>query len=363
MRVLLAMSHPAHVHLFKNLIWELQSDNHDILVCARDKEITIDLLKKFGFPYTVVSKLGSSRLSLAGEQIQRVFRFLGIIREFMPDISVSSTDPSFAFASWLTRTPYVGFADTEHARASQIGSRPFVKVVMTSTCYEKDFGSKQIHYPGYHELAYLHPNRFTPNPAVLAELGLTADDTYIIIRFVSWQASHDIGQHGIQDPLGLVRELVPNARVLITSETPLPAELEEYRMRVSSEKIFDLLFFASLYIGEGATMASEAAMLGTPSIFVSSLAGKLGYLNEQEKTYDLLYNFTDHNTALVKAMEILRDPKSKENWRDKRERLLKEKIDVTAFMTWFIENYPESNKETKEHHESQDWYLSKFGGL
>ena len=63
-------------------------------------------------------------------------------------------------------------------------------------------------------------------------------------------------------------------------------------------------------------MASEAAVLGTPSIFVSSLAGKIGNFIELEKTYDLLYSFTDTDAALEKAIEILQDKKSKEKLDD-----------------------------------------------
>jgi hypothetical protein len=32
----------------------------------------------------------------------------------------------------------------------------------------------------------------------------------------------------------------------------------------------------------------------------------------------------------------------KEKWHEKRERMLSEKIDVTSFWTWFIDNYPKS---------------------
>ena len=68
----------------------------------------------------------------------------------------------------------------------------------------------------------------------------------------------------------------------------------------------------------------------------------MGNFIELEETYDLLYSFTDGSAALGKAIEILQDPASKEKWRSKRERLLADKIDVTAFMVWFIENYPRS---------------------
>ena len=33
---------------------------------------------------------------------------------------------------------------------------------------------------------------------------------------------------------------------------------------------------------------------------------------------------------------------------ERRERMLGEKIDCAKFLTWFIENYPQSAKETKQ---------------
>ena len=52
----------------------------------------------------------------------------------------------------------------------------------------------------------------------------------------------------------------------------------------------DLLYYATMYIGEGATMASEAAILGTPSIYINTL--RLSYTDEEEAKYDLLYNYS-----------------------------------------------------------------------
>ncbi len=88
----------------------------------------------------------------------------------------------------------------------------------------------------------------------------------------------------------------------------------------------------------------------------------MGNFIELEETYDLLYSFTDGGAALDKAVEILQDPKSKDKWRIKRDRLLTDKIDVTEFMVWFVENYPRSFTEMKEHPEAQYSCASVPGG-
>ena len=45
--------------------------------------------------------------------------------------------------------------------------------------------------------------------------------------------------------------------------------------------------------------------------------------------------------------KLLSIPNLKEIWQKRRENMLNDKIDVTAFMVWFIENYPESVEQMK----------------
>jgi predicted glycosyltransferase len=85
-------------------------------------------------------------------------------------------------------------------------------------------------------------------------------------------------------------------------------------------------------------------VLGTPAIYVNSL--RVGYLDEQEGKYGLVYNFSDpryaQEQAVERALELLQRSNLKEEWRVKRERLLQDKVDVTKFMVDFVENYPKS---------------------
>ena len=71
------------------------------------------------------------------------------------------------------------------------------------------------------------------------------------------------------------------SRIFISSEKEIPPNLEKYKLLVPVEKMHSVLYFSSLYIGEGATMASEAAVLGTPSIYLSKLS--VGYLKDLSK--------------------------------------------------------------------------------
>jgi hypothetical protein len=345
MRILFNIGHPAHVHLFKNLIWNLEKRGHKCKITTVNKEVSLQLLESYGFGYDVVGNAKSSLFSKATEMIKIEYRLYEIAKLFDPDVLVGGVGNVYvAHVGKLIRKPSIVFDDTEHAKIEHFLLDPFASVICTPSCFKKDLGKKQIRYNGYHELAYLHQNYFSPNPAVLNEIGLNKDDKFVVLRFVSWNASHDIGQHGIQSRIELVKELEKYGSVLITSEGPLGKELEKYKIKVSPEKLHDLLYYATLYIGEGATTASECAVLGTHAIYTNTL--RLGYTDEEEDKYNLVYNFSDKNTmekhTFDKALELLDNKDLKNEGKKKREILLKDKIDVTAFMIKLIENYPES---------------------
>lgn len=329
----------------------MREQGHQVLITATEKDIACALLDRYNLKYCKLGSYGSSLISKVISFPLINMRMYLAVRKFKPDMFLGFGSIRAAHVAYLLRKPCINFEDTEHSSGQIRLYLPFVSAVCTPTCFRGELGLKHIRFASYLELASLHPNQFTPDPAVLDKVGLTIDDPFTILRFVSWDASHDIGHYGILDKVRLVKALEPYGRVLITSEGPLPKELERCRIQVPLEKMHDMLSYAKLYMGEGGTMASEAALLGTPSIFISSLAGTMGNFIELEETYGLLYGFVESETATSKAVEILRDPASKENWKIKRDRLLHEKIDFTAFLVWFIENYPKSFTEMKNHRE------------
>jgi len=353
MRILVGIAHPKHVYMFKNFIEEMEKRGHEVKILAIEKDITEYLLKRFNMPYTLIGKNPPQVYKKILSVPKWEYLTLKIAREFKPDIYIGRALPHFAHVSTILGKPYIIFEDTEHATAVQKVCFPFANAIVTPSCYKDNLGKKQVRFDGYYELAYLHPKYFTPNPAVLDELGLTRDDKFIILRFVSWSASHDVGQHGIKNKIELVRELEKYGRVLITSEGQLPKELEKYKIKVSPEKLHDLLYYASLYVGEGGTTASEAATLGTHAIHTSTTAKYCGIFYELNK-YGLMWISDDEEGSIDKAVEILQKNGIRTERKRKRQKLLNDKIDVTAFMVWFVENYPESFRVMKENPEYQD---------
>ena len=346
MKLLFDVGHPAHVHLFKHVVWELTNKGHEVKITARDKDIVLYLLESYEFDYTVISKKGKGLLGLGRETLIRDYRLFKIARNFKPDIMMAVHGPLITHVGKLLRIPSIIFTDTEHAKLANLVTFPFSDAICTPSCYKKDLGKKQIRYNGYHELAYLHPNYFTPNPSVLDLLDVEEEEKYVIMRFVSWAASHDIGHSGLSLEMKrkAVKEFSKHAKVFITSEAPLPNDLDQYRIRIPPERIHDAMYYATLLYGESATMASECSILGTPAIFLDN-DGR-GYTDEQEKIYGSVFNFTesieDQAESIKRGVILLERENLKEDWRQKRQKLLGDKIDVTKWMIDLIINYPDS---------------------
>ena len=60
MRLVIDIGHPAHVHVFKNFIWMMESKGHDCLITVNEKEIACDLLDNYGFQYVNHGAYGKS---------------------------------------------------------------------------------------------------------------------------------------------------------------------------------------------------------------------------------------------------------------------------------------------------------------
>ena len=350
MRILVDLAHPAHIHLFKNAIWIWEKKGYEVKLTAKDKDILLKLLDNYNFQYEVTGKDVSTLSGKALGMLKKDYKILKIAKNFKPDIFVSVTSPHTSHVSRLIKKLNIAFEDTERATLVRKMSMPFTDVVCTPSCFLLDLGPKQVRYNGYHELAYLHPNYFKPNFKVLEEEGISKNEKFFVIRLVSWKASHDIGQKGIsvKQLQSLIELFKEKGRVLISSEKTLPKKFQQFEFRITPEKIHNFLYFTEMYVGEGATMATEAGILGTPSIYISSLAGTMGNLIELEKEYKLVYSFRTFKNGLKKVIELLEMDNVKDIWKMRQNKVLKEKIDVTKFIIEFINDYPNSFLKYKE---------------
>lgn len=323
MDIIISIQHPAHVHLYRYINRSLQSRGHTVHIFARDEPIIRTLLDSYGLEYTALSGPGDSMRARAVGQAAYEYRLLRHALSIDPDVMTAVGGVSVAHVSTLVGAHCVVFTDTEHATLTNALAFPMADTICTPTYYRKELGEKQYQYESIHELFYLYPDRFTPDPTVLDEAGVAPDQRYIVLRSVAADAVHDGDKGGFEDLHELVDRLeATGARVLISAEADLPIGLADRRVDIPPHHIHDLLYYADLFVGEGGTMVSESAVLGTPAVYVSTLDS--GVTDALEDEYGLVFQRqgeTRQQEGIELAIELLENDEEYD-WERRRVDLL-----------------------------------------
>jgi uncharacterized protein len=357
MRFLIEAHHPAHIHFFKFAIRVWRDRGDEVLMLGRDRDVMKQLLAAYPFiPSQIVTGMRKDSRFPLREMLARQAAVAGAIRNFRPSIVVSLMG-SYTQASRLFKVPNIIFTDSEFQSFNHRIAHPFATRIYTPQCFWKPLGAKQYRYNGYHELAFLHPRRFTPRREVLERLRVNGGPTvngaakaavppepgqYVVVRTSAWDTLHDIGESGLGKTFdSLMRELLAKYSVYVVPEGgKIASRWARHKLSVPPEDYHDVLAFARLVISEGASTASEAACLGVPAVYVNTT--RRGYLEDQERRYRLVYNFTDARAAARKVTELLALPPAPEVLAEARARLVADHIDVTDFVVdeldRFIEN-------------------------
>jgi predicted glycosyltransferase len=353
-------STPAQVHFYKNIVINLKKRGHKVYFLARDYGETLDILSDLGFEYFVFSRppKGAKKVLTLPADILRAVNRLG---DKNIDV-VTGFEIYGAYTSKLIRSPYVQFSDSEPVVHNTLLiqyrlMQPAVDVLLTPDTFRCELGKKHLKVASYKELAYLHPNYYSPKDDILDLLRIGKQEDYVLLRLNAFDAVHDLGKRGftVEDEIALIREIEKYARVFISSEAKISKVFKDRIINIPKSRIHDALFYAKLLVTDTQTMATEAALLGTPAIRCNKFVGEkdMGNFIELEKKFGLLYNIGNPKEAIKKAVELVQKDNIKREWQRRRRLLLEKKIDMTAFMLWFIENYPESLHEFRENPQIQ----------
>ena len=360
MNILIQLSHPAHFHLYKLTAKQLMEDGHKVFILIKTKDILEDLLKASGLPYFNILPQAhrNSRLGILWDMLVRDWRILLFVWKNRIDLLTGST-PEVAQVGWLTRKLRIntGEDDMDIVPLFAKLAGPFIQTILSpDVCKNFSLEKKSVKYASYHELAYLHPNHFTPDARVV-EKYFSAQAPFFIIRFAQLKAHHDHGINGINTEIArkLLEILKPHGRFFIPPERPLDPEFEPYRIHINPIDMHHIMAFAELYIGDSQTMAAEAGVLGVPFIRFNDFVGRIGIFKDLEDNYRLGYGIrTDQKDLLYKTVEdVLSLPNRKAVFNKRRQKMLSEKIDYSCFLTWFIENYPDSVQTMNDNPEFQ----------
>ena len=364
MNILFVSGHPAQVHNFRNVRVELIKDGHYVFWLTTPKDIATNLLDVYQIPYQVLRKPKKNIIHEVFVLLINVIFVWRFLRRNKIDVAITRTCPYTTLAAKFCGVKHIILDDTEHAAAKTTFMTNIVDEVLVPECFWFQLRKDEIRFPGNIEIHYLHPKRFTPKP-VWELLGIDPNTRFAIVRFVKWDAWHDtqlVGGFTLDQKRELITRLSKHLRVLISSESELPADLEPYRIHIPIERMHDVQAAAALFVGESATMASESVVLGTPAIYIDEVGR--GYTDEEARE-GLLWMFrpVPNRAALkdgepdwisggveeciAKAEEIADPSFDAAAYAKRHKSWMSTKIDCTAFLTWFIENYPKSVEETK----------------
>lgn len=363
MNILIHLAHPAQFYFYRVAMEKWRNKGHNVIVVIKTKDILERLLSDAGISYYNIShkQHRGSRMGMLLDMIVKDIKLIKIVYREKIDLLTGSTS-EVAQVGWLLNkySVCIGEDDANIVPLYVKSVLPFLQTRLTpETCRCGKMEPKSIHYAGFQKLAYLHPNVFMPKVEVVKQYGINLGKPYYLIRLVSLTAHHDSGIHGISSEVvqQLINLLSLTGNIYISSERELEPQFEKYRLNINPLDIHHILYYSTLFIGDSQSMAVESAMLGVPNIRCNDFVGKnnIGVLEELEEKYELTEAISSNNPSLLieRISFLLENESIKEEFQIRREKMLSDKIDVSSFLTWFIENYPESKKIMQENPEYQ----------
>lgn len=366
MKFLFHINHPAQYHLFKQFIARLKEEDHAVLVIARNKDVLTQLLHNDGVEFINTTHRTDRESNLFSLFINFILQYRKVkkcCKEFQPDLMLGT---SFTLP-WISRklkVPFLNFVEDD-GQVIPLYSKlsfPFsTHIVTPRICQLGKWEKKKIGYNGYHELAFLRPEHFTPSKE-LAGKYINLEKKSFLLRFTAFNAHHDYGKRGIdiKTTKKVVDYLQQHGNVVISSERPLDSVFDKYRLSINPNEIHHVMAHCNLVIGDSQSMAMEAACLGVPSIRLNDYAGRISVLEELEKRYHLTHSYSVHqkDAFFEQIKTLVKDIDAPQIYQSRKNKMLEDKIDVNQFVYWLVSDFPQSIKEAKD----QKLMQEKFGG-
>ena len=382
MKVAFYLAHPAHYHYYKYTAQQLRIDGHEVTYIIKAKDVLLDLLNGDNETYHIVAvKRPKNKWERITFVMQANWKIIKLLRHEKIDMIIGSQFS--AGIRLLTRSTIISTAEDD---AAILGIYPKIvypfshAIVCSTKCDIGQWNKKAVKFESNMKIGYIHPNNFMSSKEICVKYNIDTQKSYFIMRFAQLNAHHDGGIKGLNTDIAqrLIDILSPHGQVYITSERELEPQFEPYRLAINPIDMHHVMAFASLYIGDSQTMAAEAGILGVPYVRFNGFVGRIGYLDELETKYQLGVGIrpekkkAENDIPLQtpypvlhwgeEAMydivsQLVQDlPKVKAEWAEKRTRLLSEKIDYAKFLTWFIENYPDSQQQTRDNQQNNAFW-------
>jgi len=327
------------------VINELRKD-FSVDIVINSKDVLEELIKNEGWQYTNLFPKGrnvSEKPSIIKSGYKFVITVLRLEKYifFHKKFDVFVTDDALVVNGWLHRIPTYIFNDNdiETIRINKILFYFAHRIISPSVTNLGPFEKKKLNFKGNKALAHLHPAYFKPRAEILDKYNLQANN-FCIIRVSKINATHDIGNTGLTDSdlESLIVYCNKFYRVIISAERKISEKFEEYVFKGNPEDLTHLMYYAVILITDSATMASEAALMGTPNVLVN-IVGKKCSVNKDLFNNGLQYYFDSYSESTTIIQEILENPELKNSMREKVKLYLDKCDDLNKFILRLISNH------------------------
>lgn len=331
MRIAIDFVHPADVNFFKNAINLIIQNGDDVFLTVRSRGILVSILQKeIGMPINIIGNHQSSIIGKVVYTIIRDFNLLSFYKKNNIDISMGFS-PHTCRASKVLGIPSVVFDDDYVYKLTFTLQKLFATRLIIPKSIPA-FGKNIYKYNGFKELAYLHPLYYTSTHDILDEYGLKKNE-YIFIREISG-ISLDY-RNAVSDLRFVIKELINEGfKIVLSLEDKSRKDLFSENCIILEEPvgdIYSLLKYSALTISAGDTMAREATLLGTPSIYTGGRVLPVdSVLIENRCMYkiDELSNIVKTTRTIIrndvkKDVGIIINHKIKHEWENTTEVILK----------------------------------------
>lgn len=334
MTILIDIIHPAHLNLFKRLIFYLTDNGHTVIItCIKRGKLPL-IVEKELYPIHVhfLGQHKGTRFSILFQaNFLRFFQIFFFIIGKKIDVGISFG--SFIMGACLTilRKPNIHLGDDPERKMNA-----FLELL---TCTERYLppiinpSGKTKTFNALKEWAYLSPDYFKPNPEILKKYNLQPKK-YFLIREVSTGSLNYLGQE-----IGIISsfasKLPQNYKVILSLEDKTLLNLYPKEWILLKEPVPDihsLIYYSKIVISSGDSMAREGAMLGNPSIYCGNRFMKANQLLI-EKNILFKVNPVDVPVFVNGLIHDQFDFTQQDNFRN---RLLFEWIDVNNFILAII---------------------------
>lgn len=306
-RIWVDLANSPHPILFEPVIDELERAGHEVVITARDHAQTVALARQRWPDVQIIgSKSPPARLAKLRNIAGRARQLADFARSQNVDVGVSHNSYAATVAARMAGLPSVTAMDYEFQPANHVAFRFATRVLVP-----RDFPTRALRaqggtrrkawrYEGFKEETYLHG--FSPDPAVLDELGLARGERFFVARPSPAGATyHQFGNPLFERVMTRLLERQDSRVVLLPRR---PEDLEPYSDIPESRKIVpttavdtrSLTFYAAAMLGAGGTMNREAALLGTPVFTL--YAGRLAALDRRLIAEGRLHLLSDDLTSV-----------------------------------------------------------------